>query len=327
MFANHGETGVETGSTHDPDRSDGSGVESVHRVDQRWTRITAFCVVFFILPAGIAAATYFQQGFVAAGRGVTTMAMPVGVAWLVLWAIMIAAFSRRRWSIAGISGLLFLAWTIVGSGWFANLMIRSVEVPLVRSPHPAIEQRFDERSNLDVVVSLGGSASLVMDDFVELTGDGERLVSAAQAFHAGKTRTIITTGSSTDGIGNPSRIGKQFLISLGVPATRVFEIEGVNTKAEMASLADFLSNPPASFTDQIERAATPRVGLMTSAYHMRRAMRLARDQGLAMVPLPCAFRSSDIQRPWKATDCIPTADAQNTAGLAIKEWLARLLGR
>ena len=66
---------------------------------------------------------------------------------------------------------------------------------------------------------------------------------------------------------------------------------------------------------------------MTSAFHMPRAMRLAESQNLDLIPIPCAFRSSRANRPWKASDWVPTADAQSTLGLAMKELLAFVLGR
>lgn len=313
MFANR----RETGATTDRYRSKGKSAAIL----LKWL------LSFAILPVSIVGVTFIQEGFVAAGRGATVMVLPAGIVWLVAAAIMLVALVDRHWSKAGIVGVLFLIWSVVGNGGFANWIIGQVESPLKDAPTPAFEQRVGEVKPLDAIVTLGGSAGLKTDHFAEINGDGERLVSAAQAYHAEMARTIITTGSSTDGIGNPSEIGRELLVSLGVPSNVIFKIPGANTRQEMRSLASFLRSPPESWSSHIGNNAAPRVGLITSAFHMPRAMRLAESQKLDLIPLPCAFRSSRTSRPWKASDWIPTADAQSNLGLALKEMLAFVLGR
>lgn len=313
MFANR----RETGATTDRYRSKGKSAAII----SKWL------ISLAILPISIVGVTFSQEGFVAAGRGATMMVLPTGIVWLVTAAIMSVALIDRHWTKAAVAGVLFLIWSVVGNGGFSNWIIGQVESPLTDSPTPAFEQRVGELEPFDAIVTLGGSAGLKTDHFAEMNGDGERLVSAAQAYHAEMTRTIITTGSSTNGIGNPSEISRELLISLGVPPAAIFEIPGANTQQEMQSLIDFLASPPESWSDRIEERVSPRVGLITSAFHMPRAMRLAKSQELELIPLPCAFRHSRTNQPWKASDWIPTADAQSTIGVALKEMLAFVLGR
>lgn len=313
MFANR----RETGATTDRYRSKGK----LAAILAKWL------LSFAILPILIVGVTFIQEGFVAAGRGATMMVLPTGVVWLAMAAVAIVALIDRYWFKASFAGVLFLIWTVLGNGGFSNWIIGQIEYPLTDSPTPAFEQRAGEVKPLDVIVTLGGSAGLKTDHFAEITGDGERLVSAAQAYHAKMTRTIIATGSSTDGIGNPSEISRDLLVSLGVPTEVIFELPGTNTQQEMRSLSRFLRSPPESWSEQIENTVVPRVGLMTSAFHMPRAMRLAESQGLELIPLPCAFRASWTSRQWKASDWVPTSGAQSTVGLAFKEMLASALGR
>ncbi len=313
MFSNRRETGAKA----KPD-SQLSGTRPV------WRKLV---VGFGLLPLPILATTYAQQGFIAAGRAATSMAMPTGIAWLALWVLTIHAFSVGKMRTAACCFLLFLAWTLSGTPFTTDSAIKLVEYPLEESPHPAFEKHTPASTPFDAVVTLGGSASLILDDFAEINDDGERIVSAAQAYHARATRTLITTGTSTDGMGNPSEVSRELLISLGVPPEVIFSIDGANTKAEMKSLAEFLDSPPSGWLDIVGRDASPEIGLITSAFHIPRAMRLASGQGLALTPLPCAFRTSKTSKPWLASDLIPNADNQLKLGIAMKEILAALLGR
>lgn len=321
MFSIPRETGLKSTSSDSSEKDDSSTSRGLDRPG-----LIGWLAWTMILPITVFLVTYWQQGFVAAGRAGTTMIMPAGWVWLILWGVTVYWASRghRSRSIAWL--ILFLVWTAAGNGSVAATALRWVETPIPTTSHPAFEKRgLDEK--LDILVTLGGSASWVVEEFPEINADGERLLSAAQVYHAGMTRTIITTGTSTDGIAHPSEIGRELLISLGVPAERIFSIPGVNTKAEMKSLAEFLKSPPAAWRDQVDTPSAPVVGLVTSAFHMPRALRLAATQGLDVVAIPCAYRVDYADRPWKASDWIPTSENQSTIGLALKETIAWILGR
>jgi uncharacterized SAM-binding protein YcdF (DUF218 family) len=292
-------------------------------------------IIVGCLPTGLVVACYWQQGFVAAGRCATGLVMPASVVWMLLLAAAIWFASIQERGKAWLFAAGFLAWTVLGNGYFNAAMFALVESPLTDQPHPALEKRTENNGlpqtpwPLDTVVSLGGSAQIVFDDFAEVTSDGERIVSAAQAYHAGATRTIITTGTSTNGLGNPSKIGKDLLISLGVPEDRIFEIAGQNTRQEMQALAQFLANPPRGWLAQVDddHKHQPVIGLITSAFHMPRAMRLANAENLELLPLPCAFRVTRTSQPFLASQLVPTAGNLDSLSLAIKELMAKILGR
>jgi uncharacterized SAM-binding protein YcdF (DUF218 family) len=67
-----------------------------------------------------------------------------------------------------------------------------------------------------------------------------------------------------------------------------------------------------------------RVGLVTSAWHMARAMPLARDAQLDLQPLPADFRTPQT---WSPIWIIPGEGSFQDTGLACKEMLARVVGR
>lgn len=291
-----------------------------------------------VLITAIVGMTFFQQGFVAAGRCATEMVMPVSLMWLSLFAVSLWHFGSRSLGRAVFFLVLFLCLTVLGNGNFGNAMMMRVETQLVDDPHPAFERHFSMPEShgrggpfgaLDAVVTLGGSANLVMSDFAEVNAEGERIVSAAQAYHTGAVRGIITTGTSTDRIGNPNELSRDLLVSLGVPEERIFLIDGENTQQEMSSLVSFLENPPERWGEMVNDGSRsePVVGLITSAFHMPRAMRLSKTVGLDLVPLPCAFRTQRVRRPWVASSLVPTAGNLDRLGLVIKESIAYVLGR
>jgi uncharacterized SAM-binding protein YcdF (DUF218 family) len=181
------------------------------------------------------------------------------------------------------------------------------------------------------VVVLGGGSSAIAPGFYELGRDGERVISAAQAYHAKATRAIIVTGSSTDGHEPPWKQSTQLLLSLGVPANAIFRIEGVNTQAEMKSLKQWMDSPPAEWkerwTEEAIDSGEPQVGLITSAFHIPRAMRLASNASLDLIPLPCAFRAKNNPRPWLASSLVPGAGSLDDVGKMFKETVAKMAGQ
>ena len=65
-----------------------------------------------------------------------------------------------------------------------------------------------------------------------------------------------------------------------------------------------------------------RVVLVTSAYHLTRAIRLFTAQGLEIIPFPVDF-NADTTRPLTILDIIPTATSLWKSEIAIREWLGQ----
>ncbi len=265
-----------------------------------------------MLVAGtIAAATYLKFGTVEALRAVTSMVMPLSLIWFFFlgW----AAWYLRQGRIA--LGLLFLLlWFSITAAFnvhAAQWAIRSIEKEVVEQTDPG---------PFDAVVVLGGGVGISPSGKPEVNRDGQRVVLAAQLWHAKRTKAIVCTGERA-GIGDDqSDIARQILLSLGVPARVIYRIGGENTTQEMQNLKVFLDDPPS------ELGNASQVGLITSAFHMPRAMRLASTNGLEFAPVPCCFRGS-WSYALSPAQLIPNLDAGITFGFAIKEVLAGWVGR
>jgi len=231
---------------------------------------------------------------------------------------------------------------VIGNGDFVGWALGQIEPAPSVEPPAALEQRELERP-FDALVVLGGGTIRIAPGLVEVREDGERVISAAQAWHSGMAKAIIVTGSS-DRAGSedsetalltPRAQSQHMLESLGVPGDHLFAIQGVNTAAEMESLRRFLDQPPEAFLkvtgydedDSSNQDRIWRVGLITSAFHIPRSLRLASRHDLDLVPLPCAFRREYTDLAWRPADWIPRAGNLDLLGLAVKETLARLAGQ
>lgn len=265
-----------------------------------------------LLSSCLVAAGYFHAGTNMAIKIVTGLLMPVGLIWLFFFTGgVLYAMQKRR----GLSLLFFGIWLTVGVLFNARVgqkFISSVEAPMPQIPPEAFPLR--------AVVVLGGGTMVNSFGTDELTRDGERVMSAAQLWHAGQTKAIICTG----GVGDPNldgcSVSRRLLISVGVPSEVILELRGYNTVEEMASLKELFAQPP-----EILRG-DGKLGLITSAFHMNRAMRLAKDQQLDFLSFPCSYRTS-VDKPLTPRDFVPEVFGGGNVAMTLKEWLAALAGR
>lgn len=291
----------------------------------------------FALAALFPLGAWWTVGISEAQRAATELVMPVGAAWLLVAAAAIwQAATGRRATALGLAALwvaILLLFAAPGPGWATQWSEVAPRQLSASSRHP-----------LAAVIVLGGGAGLDPLNRPELSGDGQRVFSAAQLWHAGATRTIITTGRSPLGPGDPAKVGAELLASVGVPPEVIFQVPGENTAQEMRALEQFFRDPPAAFAAAagptpgvITPAASagtaagrqigPPVGLITSASHMRRALRLAATRRLAFTPLTCCFRSGSPDQRWTPRQWIPDASGVERVSRALHEALAWLVGR
>ena len=180
--------------------------------------------------------------------------------------------------------------------------------------------RFDSRAEppLDLLVVLGGGAYSDAEGHVWLGPFGDRITAAARLFHQGKIDRIVATGKLHGWSGSqsvdPADGARRIWQELGIPAARILTVRGRNTTEEMRQLRQL-----------VDRLGANRVGLMTSAFHLPRACRLARQEGIRVIPIP-ADRLSGISDPLPLS-LIPSGASFYRTDVFAKEQLAALLGR
>lgn len=124
----------------------------------------------------------------------------------------------------------------------------------------------------DWVVVLG--ARLIRDQVAP--GYACRLRRAAALYQADPRRRILLVGGHTGGSASEAERGREFLLELGIPASRLFgEDQSLNTLDNLRQARQLLA----------EGREHPFV-LVTSRYHLARSLALAR--GLGLQPRPCA---------------------------------------
>jgi len=281
--------------------------------DSRSPRLLPFLATMSWVGFVALAATYGLAGRTMLEKTLTELASPVGLAWLSLIGIGWWLFRSDRRGIATVACLAWLILTLGGNIWVANRLIGQLEAPWEQVDGITGEA-------FDVVVVLGGGTSERGAGRAQLAEDGERVITAARMFHAGKTKRIICTGTqlwrASDDALELREEAAQILAGLGIPADKIEQIEGHNTSLEMQNLRSWIDQQP---------DPTLQVGIITSAYHLSRAMRLAAANGVLAEAVPANFRASKLAA--SPSWVVPSADNLLNTAKALKEHVAGLIGR
>jgi uncharacterized SAM-binding protein YcdF (DUF218 family) len=170
----------------------------------------------------------------------------------------------------------------------------------------------------EAIVVLGGGvkpAVLPWQPAPDLGPAADRVWLAARLYRQGLAPKVIVSGGNILGQygGVPAATTEaaamtQFLTDLGVPESAVVgETRAINTRDNIQQVRAMVQDKP--------------VALVTSAYHMPRAMRLAIQGGLNAKAFPTDWEASWPARPyWE--NWLPSADAQMISATALWEYLA-----
>jgi uncharacterized SAM-binding protein YcdF (DUF218 family) len=239
----------------------------------------------------------------------TLLVMPYGLVALGLAGLWVLIIRHSRFATPWCFALLTLH---LAAG--ADVVARRVHFQLER---PYLDLQPLQQQPLDAVVLLGGATGETLDHTAQLALHGDRVALAARLYHAGLVKQLICTGvdfrARDERDLDPAQESAQLLTGLGVPPQAIEQVGGRTTQEEMQALAKLL--PPGT-----------RQGLVTSAWHMPRALRLARGSGLEFVPLPADFQTCPPAAP-SVLDYLPNAQSAYRVSLGLKEWLAAVVGR
>lgn len=261
---------------------------------------------------GMPLAVHANHGVPGLEKLFTRYAMPLGIIWHACLLGFLIEWVRGKRITSLILAALTVFVTIAGSEPFGSWLNARVEY---RLDHQAALPA----TALDTTVLLGGSTRVDRRGIPELAIDGQRLFYAAQIYHAGKTKEILVTGSNHTTSGeqiSPAQQAKQLLVSIGVPADSIRISGGANTREEIKALANYF---------QHDRKADRKIGLITNATHLVRAMRLAKNYDLDFEPLPCVYRGGPVQMT--LLNWMPCASGLHANTDACYELLAKLAGQ
>jgi uncharacterized SAM-binding protein YcdF (DUF218 family) len=168
------------------------------------------------------------------------------------------------------------------------------------------------------IVVLGGGIQqaapplMPSDDLLE---GADRIRYGAQLFRQGIASRIVVSGGNVRSdvsvaSGTEAEAMQRFLVELGVPEEAIIkEDRSRNTGENLA------------FTRKIIGDGS--VAIVTSAFHMPRALQLAEREGLKAFAFPTDFRTPiEILSPWQKW--LPSIEALNTSHYALWEYLGLL---
>ena len=228
---------------------------------------------------------------------------------VLIGAVLLAAGFRRAgrtlFVVAVLQGILFSLPPV------ADLLI----APLERQAREAAQ--FAEPCCYSAIVLLGGAivpATPVWMPSFHLLEGADRIVYAAELFHSGVAPRIVVSGGRVDAAsvgGTEAEAMKEMLVLLGVPADAIVtEDRSRNTLDNIAFVHQLIGDE--------------RVALVTSAYHMPRALKIAREARLEAFAFPTDWQVPAGFRPlWE--NWLPTLGAERNSFLALREYFALVL--
>lgn len=238
--------------------------------------------------------------------------MPVGLIWLLLVAAVLLCLVRRLWGPAALCLLSAALYTCAGNICLGEVLIGSLE----RRYPPVLVAALEP---FDAVCVLGGGSELDASGRPELSASGDRVFLAARLWHAGKARLLVTSGAARDGLDGPRDGGQETRAlwrAVGIPDAAILPVREPcwNTRDEIKAYARL----------QAEHG-WKRMGLVSSAAHLPRAMALASRAGLACTPLGADRQGR--RHAFQLQQLVPQAEGFGLSYRACWEYAGRWMGR
>jgi uncharacterized SAM-binding protein YcdF (DUF218 family) len=228
--------------------------------------------------------------------------LPLGVTFILVAAGVL--FRRRLFYIVGLVLLWVSAMPVT-----SDLVMRAVEGWEDRLPAEAMPVA-------DAIVVLSSGRVLTPGDPpVSEWDDPDRFFGGIELYKAGRAPLIIFTGGWVPwgpGLEPEGKVLIRYAMDLEVPKEHLLTTDKVsNTEAEADAVAELLRKREGLRTP-------PRVLLVTSAYHMRRAILLFERAGLEVIPFCVDFQVSEGGK-LTILDFMPQAGSLCQTGTALRE--------
>jgi uncharacterized SAM-binding protein YcdF (DUF218 family) len=255
--------------------------------------------------------------FVFLSKALPPLFYPVGLACLL---IILALLSGKRSGLRKIALILALLVLFLGGNrWVAMGLARSLERRyLPPDPMPAAQA---------IVVLGGGTESPDPPRLMtEVNSAGDRVLYAAWLYQQGKAPVILASGGMLD--------WEQRQTTSAQNMAALLEMIGVPPRAILLQPDSRNTYEDALYSARLLKAAgIRRILLVTSAWHMPRALRLFQAQGLEVVPAPTDFNVTDVA--WKELTSpdvrvqilalLPSAENLGLTTRMLKEYLGMLV--
>jgi uncharacterized SAM-binding protein YcdF (DUF218 family) len=234
--------------------------------------------------------------------------MPVPIAILLALVALVFVFrSQRRAALGSLASAIVILWA------FALPTVSGRLLWSLEQQYPPTPTR--ELPTADCLVVLGGALGFATYPRVEieLTDAIDRVYQAANLYREGKGQTIIVAAGNQPWARDlvpEANLIRDLLVQWGVPAAAILlDPDSRNTHENAINGAEL-----------IRQAACESTYLVTSAWHMKRALATFRRQGVELTPVSVDIRSAPVSLG-SIAQLIPRADALAESSQAIMEWL------
>jgi len=238
---------------------------------------------------------------------------------VVFLAIVLGAVLRRRWiSLVAGAALIVLSLPIVADRLFAwsqaGVVDRAAAVQGAGSEGALPESGVAQPA--EAIVVLGGAMSYVRPSGVPISewGDAiDRVFGGIALAREGRASRLIFSGGSwigQEGLSSEGVVSRQLALEFGLPADRVeVSPQALNTQQEAEAIRKMFSS------------ARPKIILVTSAFHIPRAVVTFETEGFEVIAHPVDFRAPVARTA--LTNWLPKPDALEKSDIVIREALGR----
>ncbi len=282
-------------------------------VRQRWWWVRHVAGWMLVVLAGLAVVR-LVAGQPLFEKSLKALIAPVGLVWMLLFLIAWLSLVRRQPGLAVLALLAWLVLTLGGNALFVSWLANSLQEPYV-------EFDVDQAEPVQILLVLGGGTGTTPAGKAQGGGAADRVIVAARMALSGRAEHVVCAGTS--GVGAvPGRLPaadqmRQLLLALQVPDVRLSRIGGRNTWQEMERFATWLNED--------EQRQQKSIGIVTTAWHMNRALRLANSFDVQARPIPADFCT--IRPRHTPHLLIPGAGHLQSCQAFVFEYLAGWLGR
>lgn len=234
--------------------------------------------------------------------------LPPGIFFVILFGVGIYCWRKGQRPLAGVLLAVTFVFYLLSTGFVSELLVKSLESRYVPPSEPCG----------DVVVVLGGGA---LKDTPDVDGDGQlcgryanRVLTGARLAKKWSLPVIISGGQLYEDSGKEAEIAKRAMLTLGVPQGEIISEDQSLTTSQNAK-----------YTKEIlQEYGFQKPVLVTSAFHMPRAVQTFNLQGVEVIPYPADYLVN-VQPVFHYKKLRPNAEALDNSVLILQEYLRILV--
>jgi len=251
--------------------------------------------------------------FLLASKLIPQLIYPIGLVFSML--VLAIIFNHRPRIQSGLLWTVLGVFVITSNGLVAKSLIRSLE-----SQYEPLEEGV--RADLIVVLAGGEEPMNPPRSIPEINGAGDRYIYALQLYQQGTAPRVLISGGGISWLDNEDAGAVQiaFLLKLiGVPEEDLILENSSRNTYENARESIKL----------VEEYGYSQIVLVTSAYHMPRAVGVFEEQGFSVIPAPVDYQVIDQDRfinpdqSWqnRILDLFPNLEAISLTTRAMREYI------